>query len=261
MLKNLFFIIVIGLPFYVSGQPDFYNLGVQSQNVKYTCYINGFPVHIHNESAGKAAVTLPVQLFLIGSGNILTVEAQAIDPEKAAKLYCNIIPYNKGELANAHSSLHSIAEMDIDVSTQNTTRSISFDNEGYDYSYIFSGGAELTEAEVCRYGEELYGYLKNSDVESFVGQMDHMIRDYSLIIDVSEQEIQNAVKEQLTALLAKTGFGALQKHRISAQGYSNNKIWEILLDRGVFLNISEGEEQIQMPVFVAKINGRINIVR
>ena len=79
------------------AQPDYYHLSVETNNVKYTCYLNGFPVY---EGADKyeASMSLPVQLFLVGKANELKIEAEAIDKSKEGTITAQIAPFQQGDM-------------------------------------------------------------------------------------------------------------------------------------------------------------------
>ncbi|MGK7392715.1 MAG: hypothetical protein ACNS60_20335 [Candidatus Cyclobacteriaceae bacterium M2_1C_046] len=242
------------------AQPDFYHLEVKSENVKFTCFLNGIPLYT-NKDILDASASIPIQMFMTGKDNELRVEAVTIADDETGSIMVNIVPFAKGEFADTEKYTPGIAELKINATNEPTSESIKFDNEGHDYSYIFKEGKELEEKEVLEYGNELYKFIQNADAEGFVNEMEPYIKDYSAAYGYTAQQLKEGLAQQLSGAFFSAKQPTLESSRLSAKSYSNNRVWELLIDGEEFLKKKEEGGSSQMPVYVAKINGELSIVR
>lgn len=242
------------------SQPAFYHLEAKGENTSFTCYFNGIPVLINKDQV-DATASIPVQSFMIGTGNALKVEATTIEQDKPGTLSITIVPYNNGEYADTGEQKEGIAQLTFEVGNKQIIKEISFDNEEHNFSYIFKDGEELDEAQVFEYAMAIYKLMENRDAEGFMDQMRYKIKDYSLMYGHSEMDMKNGLKQQLLTSFFKTKYPKLVVNRISVKSYCDGRVWELLLDGEEFLKKKEDGGSMQMPVYVAKIDGMLGIVR
>ncbi|MTI38125.1 hypothetical protein [Fulvivirga lutimaris] len=238
------------------AQPDFYHLSVNSENIKFTCYLNGFPVYA-SEDEYDAIVSLPVQLFLVGKNNTLKIEAEAYDKSKPGILEADVAPFSQGEMVDT-GGIDAKLSMEV---TDMSSKEMTFDNERFDFSDLLLTGDQLKEADVKAFGKKLYGYLVAGDAKGFVGEMAVKIRDYAATNPYTEEQMREGLTQQLQQTFFSQKHDAVADDQISVVSYSDGRIWEIKIRGEEFLKYNEDGGSMQMPVYVGSVKGKLSIVR
>jgi len=242
------------------GQPDFYHLEVSATNASLEVFLNGVPVH-QSDNEFDAPASIPIQLFMIGKDNVLEVQASASKKNKPGQVVLNINPYNKGDYSDTQSESSKVARLELELGDTIEKKSIIFDNEGHNYSYIFKNGDILSEEEVLKYGRKLYQLLQQGKAIEFVKEMPHRSKDYASNYGVSQEQVEQMIAQQLAESFFNEKYPDLDEDRLEANSFNSGRVWEITIDGHEFLKKEDDDGSFQMPVWVAKINGSISIVR
>lgn len=260
MLKLAACLLFVSLILPVMAQPpDFYQLNVQSNNVKFACVLNGFPVY-HAEDSLDGAVSLPVQLYLVGKNNKLQIEGEAIDKSKSGTIHAQIVPYHQGDMLNSREVKNGVPTLTFEVKEKDR-KELTFDNERFDFSATLLNTNPVSEAEARAYGKKLYGYLMQGDASGFVSEMTPKINDYSAAAPYSAEEMRLGLTQQYERTFFSKKAPAIPDNQITAIALNGNKIWEIRIGGKDFLRMVEDGGSMQMSVFVAMVNGQMSIVR
>ncbi len=258
-LKWIIFNIVLFITINAMAQPDFYHLNVDSNNVKFTCYLNGFPVY-SSEDKFDATVSMPVQLYLIGKGNTLMIDAEAIDKSKVGRISALVEPYQKGDVVATNTTKEGDKTLNMEIKERTKTE-MTFDNERFDYSALLVNGDKLGEKEVIEYAKKLRKYVENADAKGFVSEMELKIADYSAANDYSANDMRQGLTQQFEQTFFKKKQPAIPEDNISAVSFDEGRIWEIRIEGREFLKLEEDGGSMQMSVYVGSVNGTLGIVR
>jgi len=241
------------------AQPDFYHLEVDSDNVEFTCYLNGVPVYMA-EDEQTANVSLPVHLYMVGKDNKLKIEAEAIDNSRAGIIKAQVVAYQQGEIVTTDAEKTGETNIEMEVADK-VTKEILFNNDKYDFSAVLVNGDKLSEEQVLEYAKELTTYKEVADAAGFVGEMELKIQDYSSSYPYTANQMRAGLTQQFEQSFFKEKSEAVALDRISVIGYNDGGIWEIRIDGVEFLTYNEDGGSMQMPVYVASVNGTMSIVR
>lgn len=241
------------------AQPDFYHLEVDSENVEFTCYLNGLPVYMAKDKF-EATVSLPVQLYLIGKSNKLMIQAKTIDKSKEGKISAKVVPYEKGDIVATDEEKISKISVVMELKDK-SSKEIMFDNERFDFSEVIIKGEQLKEDEVMNYARQLSSYLEKGDAAGFVGEMNLKIIDYGSANSYTAEEMREGLTQQFKQTFFKKKNHGIAVDRISLHSFNDGRVWEIKVDGAEFLKYSEEDNSMQMSVYVGSVKGKLGIVR
>lgn len=241
------------------AQPDFYHLEVDSDNVKFTCFLNGFPVY-SAEDTYDATISLPIHLYLIGQGNKLSIEAEAIDQSKIGTIKANIVAYQQGDIVATDAQKDGETSIFMEVNEKTSSEAV-FNNDRFDFSKTLTKGDKLTEKQVMDYAKKLHSYLENGDAAGFVKEMELKVLDYSSAHEYTAQQMRDGLTGQMKQSFFAKKSEPITEDRITANSFNEDRIWEIKIDNAEFLKYSEDGGSFQMGVYVGSVNGNVGIVR
>lgn len=242
------------------AQPDIYQMQVKAENAAYTIYLNGFPVY-QGKDAAYGKTTFPVHLYLIGKNNSMTIEVEPLNSSEKAQVVAYIDPFKNGEILELGEGPNSEERLLHIETTNKTSKSKEFDNDVFNFSKTLTQGKVLKEKEVLAYGQRLIEYLTKADAEGFVGEMELKILDYASAHEYTADQMRDGLTGQFKASFFKAPSDDKDNSRLSVESYNDGRVWEIMLDGEEFLKYEEDGGSFQMRVYVAKIDGKLGIVR
>ncbi len=241
------------------AQPDFYHLEIESDNVEFSCYLNGFPVYSSSDK-NESSVSLPVHVYLIGSDNKLLIEAEAIDKSKEGKVNAHISEYQNGEVVVTNDLKSGGPELSIKT-TDKEKRDLVFDNQRFDFSKTLMKGDILNSSEVQAYALKLWKYKEQGDAKGFVGEMRLKINDYAAAHEYSADQMREGLTAQFDQTFFKKKDAAIIIDQVGLESYNGGRVWEIKIEGHEFLNITEDDGSMFMSVYVASFDEELGIIR
>lgn len=260
--KSLLFLLLFSASAYAQDdEPQlFYYLKVSSSNAEIYCYINGFPVY-DIKSDGMISNQIPVNLALIGKGNVLKIVAKPIGDN--AFVSGGISSYSGGEMVSTDDDRLGVLQFEFRMDKPET-RTFEFDNERFDYSKSLTIVPVITdEAALIDYGLKIQSLIKLKKDKKLIEEMTPKIEDTAKAFSVDASIMYENMKQVLQSNIFATPWQGVSREEIVPVSYCDGKVWELTQKDGkplIFYQESE-DSYSSMKIFVAEVDGKLRVVR
>jgi hypothetical protein len=238
----------------------FYQLTYQTKEVTGVILINGFEAATFNGS--PAAGGAPLNVWLIGK-NTLEIKLKKSSPDARASFTCGVSRRVQGEVVTStdKGTLMTVLLNNNDLSNTDSILMNKSFNSSLDFSHTLQDAETASKTEVLAYAKQIYTFYENKDVEGVVQESSVKLGDYSKAVggmdltdQLREMLIDGLFKEKLNPLIP----GVL---RAKAVGPTKN-IWHVFNGKLELITTKSSDgSSSEVPVYIGKINGRLQIVR
>jgi hypothetical protein len=237
----------------------FYYLKVTSNDVSVNVFINGFPVYDIN-SDGEVSNQVPVNLALIGKGNVVTVNATPLGDE--GRVSGGVALYKGGDIVSTDDNKPGQLEFEFEVKEE-VEKTFSFDNDIFDFKSTLAETPVLKDLSALReYGESFLRLMKSKNTKAVLEEMTPKIEDTAVAFSVETFFVHNSLEQMLESSIFKLPITQLKKNQINAVPYCGGRVWELTdADGKALIYVKQSDGTMSMQVFVASINGKLRVVR
>lgn len=237
--------------------PDFYYLKVTSVNCEVRCLLNGIPVYRLN-SEEQMTNLIPVNLFLVGKDNNLVIRIKPLQGE--GWVQAAIYTYGQSDIVSTDDE-QSAEVYKLASGGPEKEASFSFSNERFDFSHSLTEPPVTTEKEVRAYAARLLDIIGQRNARAYLEEMQPAIADYRLAFS-AQQISPGALESQFSGLFSDPGLKVPDARNLRCIPRNDGRIWELRQDDGrPLIFISQKDGSASLEVFVAKINGKFQIIR
>ncbi|HRI70425.1 MAG TPA: hypothetical protein PK156_39610 [Polyangium sp.] len=239
--------------------------------------LNGFMLAAVNARA-PISVAPPINVFLVGKGNTLKIEAlptmtrEGMSSPLDIDIKGSISAYVKGDIVAPDVSGDIVLDVDLRRDLAGQTPSVpllatlEFDNDGPAFPQLFLEAEVIEDPKpLLAYALRLRDLFAAGDVAGLVKEFAPKLRDYAAGFYVTEA----AIRDEFVAFVQSTLLPGpmdlkFKETDILPVSMCDGRIWE--LSRKPMLPLlstmpDKNGGQFQIPVYVARVNGELKVVR
>lgn len=255
-----------------------YHLSLQVRHCRARVGLNGFPLMNLWAGDDPRSFAPPINPFLVGSNEVLvevTPESEDdLDFETygQVELHGDVRRYDKGDIVGPGAGT-LVATLEIPQELRDTepvVAPVAFAVQ-FESPDAPSFAAEIVAAQperdrqaVLDYGMRLLGIVGEGDPDRLVREMEPKIDAYAIAFDEPRLAFSNDLKDYLRGELYPAGPETeVPRGELRAQRCCGGRMWSITRGSDPLLRTAPDAEgaRLEIPVFVARRDGRFRVVR
>lgn len=239
--------------------------------------LNGFPV-LGIDARRPISAAPPLNAFLVGADNVLTIEALPADAAgrlasaEQIEIEGAVAAFEEGDIVAPDASGAVVMPVELrgapgaPVSPAPLEAAFVFDSEGASFPALFLEAEVITEpASLIAYAMRLKELAAASDAEGLAAEMVPKLRDYAAAYGDTEE----AMRDELLAFLREKMFAGpmdldFEAADLVAVPSCEGRIWEVRRRPAwpLFATMPDARGgRYQIPVHVARVDGALKVVR
>jgi len=265
-----------------------YHLEITVGGCALLALLNGFPI-VSRTSDGVAIEAPPVNLFLVGQGNTLVMEASPL-PNSGAEpangsndlssnlsgdlagvtLVAKVKAYERGDIV-APESGEVIAIYDLAAAPPAERRSLpltatlAFDTEGPSFRALLLEGPVIESEDAVRdYALRLRDLMRSQSLPELKAEFAPKLKDYLVAYSLGDVDAPGAFAEYLAGeFFPARPVLDFERSDLGIKLWCGGRIAEVTLGDGELLatqSDAEGSRYV-LPVYVATVDGHLRVVR
>ncbi len=256
---------------------DHYYLTIKSDaEINLAIKLNDFPL-FDGQVSGRIQMDIPCNLYLVSDKNVLSLVPT---DNRSAQVTFGLMTYKKGSVTNDGSgkvvTVYSSENMKdgLDKLTKSfgpeseqtpTNIYFTYDSKGFDDRF---SGPVLNEDELLSFAMELLEMARNKDYDAIYEASELKMHDFFRArgIDPIAQDPMPMVKPDLEFSFENGLAKYPEKEEIGFIPIADGVIAELVIKPNneslfIFELDEDNKPEFYMPVYVAKVNGKIKIIR
>ncbi len=246
----------------IARQPKaiYYQLTYQATGVSGQILINGFEIATFNGS--PAAGGAPLNVWLLGKNN-LQIRLKKSAPGSTASFTCGVSRRVQGEIVTS-TDTGTLVSVSVDRDSLKSTDSLILNksfNSSLDFSRTLQDAQPATITEVLNYAKHLFRLYQQKDTGAILQEQAIKLEDYSTAI--GGMDLKDQMRRMLNEGLLRDTLNPLNSGDLRAVAVGPTKrIWQVFngMNELISTQTTNGSSS-SLPVYIGKLNGRLQVVR
>jgi hypothetical protein len=247
-----------------------YHLECEVDGCEMQGLINGFPEYSANGLNAPVTFSKPISCVLVGSNNEIhlllnppiTVDSEGEEVSPPYKVTARVKEYGLEDVTGPEQGKIIIEQVFENTRIGNFT----FNNEQIDFKHRLKSTPEIEKEDVQAYASKLKEILESQDSSLVLEEFKEKLFDYAFVYGDTPETMYAGFENYLKEIyFSKSPILDFTLDEIVCTPWCENRIWELSVGPKLveFMLTKPDEEDMEYAtrIFVAKVNGRIQVIR